>query len=83
MGISRSATLVAAYLLSTTSDFNSAAEVLDFLKARRSYVQPNSGFQRQLKKHAIACLQLRTGVAGRSGDTVIVQIDTVENDMIS
>lgn len=83
MGISRSATLVAAYLLSTTSDYNSAAEVLDFLKTRRSYVQPNSGFRRQLEKHAIACLQLRTGAAGNSGDTVIVQIDTVESDMIS
>ena len=91
--MSRSATIVAAYLLSTTSDYNSAKEVIKFLRMKRSIVRPNTGFEAQLEKHALACAELRrtTGSVAisevevrQTGDeTVIIQTDTVETDVVS
>ncbi|KAH7913850.1 protein-tyrosine phosphatase-like protein [Hygrophoropsis aurantiaca] len=45
-GISRSATVVCAYLLATTP--MSPAQSLAFVKAKRGIVEPNVGFKRQL-----------------------------------
>ncbi|KAH8116259.1 protein-tyrosine phosphatase-like protein, partial [Phellopilus nigrolimitatus] len=50
-GISRSATVVAAYLLAHSPDFTSAADVLRFMKSKRSVVAPNHGFVRQLDEY--------------------------------
>ncbi|EIN09578.1 phosphotyrosine protein, partial [Punctularia strigosozonata HHB-11173 SS5] len=46
MGMSRSATVVCAYLIATTEMV--ADEAVAFVKERRSIVQPNPGFMRQL-----------------------------------
>jgi protein-tyrosine phosphatase len=46
-GVSRSATIVAAYLCHA-GVVTSAEEALAFVKARRPCVDPNDGFQRQL-----------------------------------
>lgn len=95
MGISRSATIVAAYLLSVTSDYDSATEVLDFLRVKRSIVGPNYGFEVQLERHAASCLQSRrseslggsvvsrTKVLEVGDNTAIVQADTVDTGTIS
>ncbi|KAI5124210.1 hypothetical protein M0805_005060 [Coniferiporia weirii] len=59
-GISRSATIVAAYLLASLSNFNSADDVLRFLKEKRSVVFPNHGFVRQLNEYATTCALRRS-----------------------
>ena len=49
MGISRSATVVAAYLVATTPLV--ASEAIDFLRAKRGVVCPNLGFRQQLEAY--------------------------------
>lgn len=53
MGISRSATVVCAYLVATTD--MTAAQALAAVQAKRAVVNPNYGFQRQLRKYAAQC----------------------------
>ncbi|KAK0202787.1 protein-tyrosine phosphatase-like protein [Desarmillaria ectypa] len=48
-GVSRSATVVCAYLTSTGM---SAKEAVKFVKSKRGIVQPNAGFARQLEIYA-------------------------------
>ncbi|KAG7443593.1 phosphatases II, partial [Guyanagaster necrorhizus] len=48
-GVSRSATVVCAYLTSTGM---SAKEAVKFVKSKRGIVQPNIGFARQLEVYA-------------------------------
>lgn len=50
-GRSRSATIVAAYLIKYNS--MSVEEALDYIKERRSQVSPNSGYIEQLKAYEI------------------------------
>ena len=50
MGISRSATVVCAYLIATTP--MTAPEAIDFVTERRPVVSPNVGFQSQLDVYA-------------------------------
>ncbi|KAJ7176178.1 protein-tyrosine phosphatase-like protein [Mycena crocata] len=47
-GVSRSATVVAAYLMATHPPIHDADSAINFLKARRPIVQPNFGFPDQL-----------------------------------
>jgi protein-tyrosine phosphatase len=55
MGKSRSAAILIAYLMtlssssSSFSSFSSVQQALEFLKTKRSIVQPNDGFMKQLK----------------------------------
>lgn len=51
MGISRSATVVCAYLVATTS--MTAREAVDFAISKRAIVCPNLGFRRQLEAYSI------------------------------
>lgn len=51
MGISRSATVVSAYLVATAP--MTAPEAIAFVTERRSIVSPNIGFQRQLEAYAL------------------------------
>lgn len=51
MGISRSATVVCAYLIATMSLDPTAA--VEFVTKRRSIVSPNVGFQAQLQTYAL------------------------------
>ncbi|KAH8075852.1 protein-tyrosine phosphatase-like protein [Cristinia sonorae] len=51
MGISRSATVVCAYLVATTS--MSADETIDFVREKRPIVCPNLGFRRQLETYSL------------------------------
>ncbi|THH30111.1 hypothetical protein EUX98_g4080 [Antrodiella citrinella] len=51
MGISRSATVVCAYLVATTS--MTASEAIDFVKAKRPIICPNLGFRRQLETYSV------------------------------
>ncbi|KAI0689789.1 protein-tyrosine phosphatase-like protein [Cytidiella melzeri] len=61
MGISRSATVVCAYLIATNQ--MTAHDALEFVKTKRSVVNPNHGFQRQLQIFASRChSQTRTAV---------------------
>ncbi|KAJ7267791.1 protein-tyrosine phosphatase-like protein [Mycena rebaudengoi] len=48
-GVSRSATIVAAYLMATHPPVHGAASAIKFLKNLRPIVQPNSGFLDQLE----------------------------------
>ncbi|KAJ3553063.1 hypothetical protein NM688_g3818 [Phlebia brevispora] len=50
MGVSRSATVVCAYLVATTPMV--ASEAIEFVRRKRSIVHPNNSFQQQLEKYA-------------------------------
>ena len=50
MGISRSATVVCAYLVATTS--MNATEAIDFVREKRDVACPNIGFRHQLEKYS-------------------------------
>lgn len=51
-GVSRSSTIVAAFLLATRSDrFRDVPSVLRFLRERRPQVSPNAAFKRQLVRY--------------------------------
>lgn len=60
-GISRSATVVCAYLLATTS--MNTQETISFVRSKRSIIQPNYGFEKQLRsweaKHFVATRKRR------------------------
>lgn len=73
-GMSRSATCVIAYLLATTS--MNTAEATAYVKARRSIIMPNYGFEKQLRiweakyfvatrKRRISSKQIAMGLQGR------------------
>jgi atypical dual specificity phosphatase len=47
-GMSRSATIVCAYLLATTS--MNTHETISFVRSKRSIIRPNYGFEKQLKE---------------------------------
>ena len=51
MGISRSATVVCAYLIASTK--MSASDAISFAIFRRNVVCPNIGFRKQLQTYAI------------------------------
>jgi len=51
-GVSRSATLVLAYLFSSDNLQMTMAELLDFLRTKRAVVDPNRDFWRQLLRYA-------------------------------
>ena len=51
MGVSRSATVVCAYLIATAA--MSATEAIAFVTERREVASPNIGFRRQLETYAI------------------------------
>jgi protein-tyrosine phosphatase len=51
MGISRSATIVCAYLIATMR--MTADEALAAVREKRGIVSPNTGFLRQLEEYAI------------------------------
>ncbi|SRR5216683_5114752 len=61
MGISRSATVICAYLIATTR--MTADEALAAVRARRGIVCPNAGFRRQLEEYAVQVTRGR-GKAG-------------------
>ncbi|TFK39945.1 protein-tyrosine phosphatase-like protein [Crucibulum laeve] len=60
-GISRSATVVCAYLIATTD--KTAPDSIAFVKAQRGIVCPNSGFQKQLGEYASKFIGNRAGRA--------------------
>ncbi len=60
MGISRSATIVCAYLIATMR--LTPHEALAAVREKRGIVSPNMGFLRQLEEYAI---QLRVGLVGK------------------
>lgn len=70
MGISRSATVICAYLIATTR--MTPREALAAVRAKRSIVSPNMGFLRQLEDYAAEVQGSRIGVARRKkvGDNV-------------
>jgi len=47
-GISRSATVVCAYVIAQAADGMTAAEAIDLVRAKRSIICPNDGFRAQL-----------------------------------
>ena len=49
MGVSRSTTVVVAYLIATTK--MTPREALDTVRANRSFVRPNRGFMSQLQEY--------------------------------
>lgn len=61
-GMSRSATIVCAYLLATTP--MNTQETINFVRSKRSIISPNYGFEKQLKaweaKHFVATRKRRT-----------------------
>jgi hypothetical protein len=63
-GMSRSATIVCAYLLATTS--MNTQESIQFVRSKRPIVQPNYGFEKQLKtwetKHFVATRKRRLSI---------------------
>lgn len=61
-GVSRSATIVAAYLISEKS--MSVVDAIDYIRARRPVINPNSGFMEQLRIFE-AGLKLLADVGGK------------------
>ncbi|KAF9463804.1 protein-tyrosine phosphatase-like protein [Collybia nuda] len=61
-GVSRSATVVAAYLMATRR--LSYQEAVDFIKSRRPMVNPNPGFIRQLELYGAAHCNTNTVEGG-------------------
>jgi atypical dual specificity phosphatase len=49
MGVSRSVTLVVAYVITITN--MNLVKAHDFVRLRRAFVNPNLGFREQLKKY--------------------------------
>jgi atypical dual specificity phosphatase len=60
MGISRSATVICAYLIATTR--MTPREALAAVRAKRSIVSPNMGFLRQLEEYTVEVQRSRVGV---------------------
>ncbi|KAF5316456.1 hypothetical protein D9619_006341 [Psilocybe cf. subviscida] len=56
-GISRSATVVCAYLVATTA--MTAPETIDHVRAIRGIVCPNLGFRKQLEQYAVKYVKLK------------------------
>lgn len=63
MGISRSATVICAYLIATTRI--TPHEALVAVRAKRGIVSPNTGFLRQLEEYYVA--QVKAGGMSRAG----------------
>lgn len=53
-GVSRSASVVIAYLLAATHEFHSVTDALDFVKSKRGVIRPNAGFLRQLEHYLVS-----------------------------
>ncbi|KZP21074.1 phosphatases II, partial [Athelia psychrophila] len=51
-GVSRSATVVCAYVIATSANGMTAGEAIDIVKAKRGIVKPNDGFRVQLARYA-------------------------------
>jgi atypical dual specificity phosphatase len=62
MGISRSATIVCAYLIATTR--MTPNEALAAVREKRGIVSPNMGFMRQLEEYYVAHVHSGRGKAG-------------------
>lgn len=73
-GMSRSATIVCAYLLATTP--MNTEETIAFVKSKRPMIHPNYGFQKQLKtweakyfaathKHRLSSREIAAGLQAR------------------
>ena len=65
MGVSRSATVICAYLVATRG--MTAEEAISFTKSQRGVVRPNNGFARQLKEYE---KQIRLADAGATSSTL-------------
>ena len=68
MGISRSTTVICAYLVA--SNQMSAQEALEFVVAKRSIATPNSGFQAQLLETYVLRCRTEGGAVTKVSDTV-------------
>jgi protein-tyrosine phosphatase len=79
MGVSRSASVVCAYLIATR--LIKANEALQLVKAKRDIVSPNAGFRAQLDAYELLCLTRAisknqpTAEASVQGN-VYVEVDT-------
>ncbi|KZP21058.1 phosphatases II [Athelia psychrophila] len=51
-GVSRSATVVCAYVIATSANGMTAGEAIGIVKAKRGIVNPNEGFRAQLARYA-------------------------------
>jgi len=51
-GVSRSATVVCAYVIAQAANPMTAAEAIDFVRAKRGIVSPNPGFRTQLATYS-------------------------------
>jgi atypical dual specificity phosphatase len=52
-GISRSATIICAYVIATAQHSMTATEAVEFVQGKRKIVCPNLGFRVQLEEYAI------------------------------
>jgi atypical dual specificity phosphatase len=53
-GVSRSATIIIAYLLSSNENFSTVDAALNYVKSKRSVIRPNSSFLQQLEEYLIS-----------------------------
>ncbi|KAF7977584.1 hypothetical protein HWV62_22303 [Athelia sp. TMB] len=60
MGISRSSTVVCAYVMATSPIYLTAAEAIDIVKVKRGIVNPNTGFRVQLATYGERFIGNRT-----------------------
>ncbi len=76
MGISRSATVVCAYLVATTPMI--ASEAIEYVIDKRSIVSPNTGFRSQLETYAVKFygkgLRTKGNVKARFSETVVDRV---------
>ena len=60
MGISRSTTVVCAYVMATSPVYLTAGEAIDVVKVKRGIVNPNTGFRVQLATYGERFIGNRT-----------------------
>ena len=67
MGISRSATVVCAYVIATAEPSMTVSEAIAFVQSKRPAVCPNPGFRTQLESYATRFAGRRAADEGSSG----------------
>jgi protein-tyrosine phosphatase len=53
-GVSRSATVIIAYLLTSNGNFSTVDAALNYVRSKRSVIKPNASFLQQLEEYLIS-----------------------------
>ena len=70
-GVSRSSSVVIAYLLRCSANFGTVYGALDYVKSKRSVIRPNPSFLQQLEEYLISI--------GMNNDTINIKHDALSH----